>query len=174
MATPRGYYCSSETTDNAFSGDDKKKSRGDLMFERNTHKKQARELKVERDALIVAYEGEKTKALATLKGLVASTKGHASVKDALWGWYDDNKTCVRVFTEKAGGEKTHKGRASVKRGTGKEAKMEEIDAHLTPEGDYYKPWGEKDEPCYFLKPLAVTRANFTIDNKGDLVPIKRY
>lgn len=159
------------STSNAFKGDDSVKSRADLIYERNTHRRQASVLRESRDMASEAYNTARLNLIKWTEIALRESEDKEPLKKMLWKYYASYPTVERVFTEKSTGEKTVKGKSTVTRRGGV---IKEIDAHLTPDGEYYKPWEEGDKPCYFLKETEVNPENFTIDDKGKLVPIKKY
>lgn len=166
-----------DATVGAFRADDAGKSRDTILYERNTHRKQAKELRAERDALINRLDAAKDAHRETVMSLHIAIH-NAATEDAVWAYYDKYITCQRVFTRDSTGHKTHQGRATVDRVKTIEGKRttvkEEIDAHITEEGRYYKPWAENDKPCYYLKETRICRENFTLTAAGTFIPIKKY
>ncbi len=147
------------------------KSRGDILYERNTARKQLREQKAERVEAEEQYEAEVEYIITMLTGLIAESKDKAPVKERLWAYYKKHPQTKSVFTKHTTGEKTTKGRATV---VGKDKVEVEEDAHLLPNGKRYKSWKEGDEPCFFMEHYEVSEENFTLNDKGELVPIKKY
>ena len=158
------------TTSNAFKGDDSVKSRSDLIYERNTHRRQAKVHREERDDWNKRFNSLHVLTLKMMKETIKTTEDTQCIRKMMWKIYEEVPQQMRVFTRDTTGEKTHKGRSRVHRKSGDV----EIDAHITPDGKYYKPWGEKDKPCYFLEFIKITPENFIIDDEGDLVPLKKY
>lgn len=160
-------------TGNAFKGLDKEpvKSRGDILYERNSARKQLREQKEERVVAEKKCEDEVEYMRTMLVGLIAESKDKAPVKERLWDFYVKHPESKSVFTKHTTGEKTHKGRAMVR---GKDKVEVEEDAHLRPNGERYKSWKDGDEPCFFMEHYEVSKENFTLNDKGELVPIKKY
>jgi len=155
----------------AFTADDSKKTKDDLIYERNTHRKQAKELKQACTSWTDNYEDAVDTAYKTLMDILHETTDKEPVKKALWKHFAKYPREPCVFTEKTTGEKTHKGRRMVRR---KGGVMAEIDCHLLPDGSYYKPWGDNDEPAFFMKPTRLCPENFTINDNGAWIPIKKY
>ena len=166
--TPRGYFCSAEATANAFKGvEDKAKSRGDLAWERNTAKKDLREANAEKNALSAQLAKELAEAPITLRQLIIATGGHVATMDAYWRWYETHPQTMMVMSRLITGELTHKGKATVRRGK----ESVEIDAHLTPDGTYYKPWLDGHCPAPYQMMVPINRKNFTLRTDGEFVPI---
>lgn len=160
-------------TDNAFKGQvyEPVKSRGDILYERNTARKQLREQKAEREGAEKEKDDEIEYVIGMLQDLIGESKDKEPIKRRLWDYYTKHPRTKNVSTKHTTGEKTHKGRAMVRQKGGGEI---EEDAHLLPSGDRYKSWKEGDEPAYFGQHIAVNQENFTMNDKGELVPIKKY
>lgn len=161
----------------AFSRDDAPKTKETILYERNTARGQVHRIRLERDDFIGKFTDASTFALRTTKQLVIDTHGLEPTKAAYWAALAKWGEPIAVFTKHTTGEKTHRARVVVARkvkGSGGGWKNEEIDAHCTPDGDYYKPWAEGDEPAFFMKKMDPIPENFTMDDMGELVPIKRY
>lgn len=156
---------------NAFKKDDSIKTTADLIYERNTHRRQASELREERDKWSHHYDVARANMVKWIKSALLESKDKEPIKQMMWKYYEEYPSELRIYTEKSTGEKTHKGVSTVRRTGGV---VVEIEAHLTPDGDYYKPWCKDDKPSYFIQPLKVSPDNFTISDKGELVPIKKY
>ena len=159
-----------EVTDNAFTGKEGKKTRGDILYERNTARKQLHEKKEELEEMETQYEGQvKWMYELLVEGIKESTDKPTAIS-MLWKFYAKHPSSRRVFTKYSTGEVTHRGISVVI----KKGQRIEEDAHLTPDGKRYKPWKEGDEPSYFMKSIPITPENFTIQHDGTIEPRRRY
>lgn len=157
----------------AFRPDTAAKSKETMAFERNTYKKNYRETCVERDTFRNSYHNAVQFMKQTAMDCHKTTPNDAT-RVAVWAIYEKYPEHIRVFSRDSTGQKTHKGRAKVMRNVFGGKEEQEIDAHLTPDGDYYKPWNEGDEPSYFLQDLRINPYYFTLTDEGVFKPNKLY
>jgi hypothetical protein len=151
-------------------GEDARKSKETLIYERNTFKKQYKLQRARADAYEEAYDTAKDYMFAMAIETVKSTGGAEGTKAAVWSMLEKYARTRRAYSRDTTGEKTHY--AVVEReilGT-----KQNVEAHVTPGGDYYKPWKAGDSPTYFLHDLELTPANWTLGDDGVFKPIKKY
>jgi hypothetical protein len=144
---------------------DEVKTKEDIRYERNTARKQLSDMTEQRDNLEIAFTKEMKSRIEFIKQVIITTNGKLG-KDEMWKYYEDHTLYLRIHSKKLCGGKTHKGIHLLK---GKD-----IEAHITENGSFYKKWDEKDEPTYYMKQYHINKTNFTIDDTGELHPIKKY
>jgi hypothetical protein len=93
--------------------------------------------------------------------------GDAAVAALIWQNADIHSDTLtqKHYTQFVCGSKTHKGTAKRMNKDGEEVVY---DAHITAEGETYKPWKEGDEPCFYMKDYPMTETYFTL-HEGSFV-----
>jgi hypothetical protein len=147
-----------------------KKSRGDVLYERNVARKQLRTAVEERKEAEETMEREVDFVFQMLSDNIKETTDKDTGKKRLWEFYARHPHSKRVFTKHTTGEKTHRATLTIV-GRGM---PEVVDAHVLPCGTYYKKWKEGDEPAFFLQDTPINPSNFTISDDGTLMPIRKY
>ena len=142
------------------------------MFERNTFRKKAHDIAVERNKMEEKLAEVETVMLAQAKRLVNETGGSEHAKKNLWRMYAMFPQSIRVFTKDSTGQKTQHALVNKGDETFEEHHCETVLG--SGELKRYKPWKASDVPCYFLQDTPVKPENFTIEDNGELKVIKKY
>ena len=162
-----------QVSENVFKGKafEGKKTRGDILYERNTARKQlamkTEQVKKEKDA----HKECREKMLDMLLKTLRETKDKETAKRMVWEYYGMYPQGMRVFTKHTTGEKTRRAEDVEIR---TKAGVERVVAHLTADGEYYKRWDEGDEPAFYMKMTPITPDNFTLTDAGVMEPIRKY